>query len=111
MEELLCHCIVSSTLGFIQSHSDPDFNLLHFLTWGLPLSFISKEPACNAGDTGLIPGLGRSPGEGNGNPLQNSCLGNHMDRGTWDPLKPVTCRGQKNPIVSGVTKNQTQLSN
>ena len=42
-----------------------------------------KESACNAGDLGLIPGLGRSPGEGNGNPLQYSCLGNSMDRGAW----------------------------
>ena len=39
--------------------------------------------ACNAGDLGLIPGLGRSPGEGNGNPLQYSCLENPMDRGAW----------------------------
>ena len=39
------------------------------------------ESACNAGDPGLIPGLGRSPGEGNGNPLQYSCLENTMDRG------------------------------
>ena len=37
----------------------------------------------NAGDAGLIPGSGRSPGEGNGNPLQYSCLGNPMDRGAW----------------------------
>ena len=42
-----------------------------------------KESACNAGDPGLIPGLGRSPGEGNGNPLQYSCLENSMDRGGW----------------------------
>ena len=42
-----------------------------------------KESACNAGDLGLIPGLGRSPGEGNGNPLQDSCLENPMDRGAW----------------------------
>ena len=41
------------------------------------------ESACNAGDPGSVPGLGRSPGEGNGNPLQYSCLGNHMDRGAW----------------------------
>ena len=39
--------------------------------------------ACNAGDLGLIPGLGRSPGEGNGNPLQYSCLENPMDREAW----------------------------
>ena len=42
-----------------------------------------KEFACNAADLGLIPGLGRSPGEGNGNPLQYSCLENPMDRGAW----------------------------
>ena len=42
-----------------------------------------KESACNAGDLGSIPGLGRSPGERNGNPFQYSCLGNSMDRGTW----------------------------
>ena len=41
-----------------------------------------KETACNAGDTGSIPGSGRSPGEGNGNQLQYSCLENPMDRGT-----------------------------
>ena len=43
----------------------------------------SKETACNAGDLGSIPGLGRSPGEGNVNPLQYSCLGNLMDRRAW----------------------------
>ena len=42
-----------------------------------------KESACNVGDPSLIPGLGRSPGEGNGNPLQYSCLENPMDRGDW----------------------------
>ena len=42
-----------------------------------------KESAWNAGDQGLIPGSGRSPGEGNGNPLQYSCLENSMDRGAW----------------------------
>ena len=42
-----------------------------------------KASAYNAGDLGSIPGLGRSPGEGNGNPLQYSCLENSMDRGAW----------------------------
>ena len=42
-----------------------------------------KESACDAGDAGLIPGSGRSPGEGNGNPLKYSCLGNPVDRGAW----------------------------
>ena len=43
----------------------------------------NKESACNAGGVGLIPGLGRSPGEGNDNPMQCSYLGNLMDRGAW----------------------------
>ena len=42
-----------------------------------------KEAAYNVGDPGLIPGLGRCPGEGNGNPLQHSCLENPMDHGAW----------------------------
>ena len=42
-----------------------------------------KNLPANAGDTGLIPGSGRSPGGGNSNPLQDSCLENSMDRGTW----------------------------
>ena len=43
----------------------------------------SKESACSAGDPDLIPGLEKSPGEGNGDPLQYSCLENPMDRGAW----------------------------
>ena len=50
---------------------------------GFPGGSVSKESACNSGDLGLIPGLGRSPGEGNGNPLLYSCLGNPMDTGAW----------------------------
>ena len=52
----------------------------------LPWWLKGKESACNAGDTGdsvLIPGWGRSPGRGNGNPLQYSCLQNPIDRGAW----------------------------
>ena len=50
---------------------------------GFPHSSPGKEPACNAGDPGLIPGSGGSPGEGNGNPLQYSCLVNPMVREAW----------------------------
>ena len=50
---------------------------------GLPGGSDSKEFACNAGDPCMIPGSGRYPGEGNGNPLQYSCLENPMDRGAW----------------------------
>ena len=46
-------------------------------------SLVSKESACSAEDPRSIPGSGRSPGEGNGNPLQYSCLENLMDRGVW----------------------------
>ena len=48
---------------------------------GFPYSLVGKESACNAGNPGSIPGSGRYPGEGNGNPLQYFCLGNPMDRG------------------------------
>ena len=58
-----------------------------------------KESTCNAGDLSLIPGLGKSYGVGNGNPLHYSCLENSMDRGAWSPT------------VNGVTKSQTWLSN
>ena len=48
-----------------------------------PHGSVGKVFACDAGDTGLIPGLGRTPRKGNGNPFQYSCLKNPMDRGTW----------------------------
>jgi len=60
---------------------------------------VGKESACNAGDPGLIPEWGRSPEEGNGNPLQYSCLENPMDRVAWQAT------------VQGVTRSQTQLNN
>ena len=50
---------------------------------GFPHGSDGKESACNAGDLGTIPGSGRSPGGGHGNPLQYSCLENPMDRGAW----------------------------
>ena len=53
------------------------------MLWGFPCSSVVKESAYNAGDLGLTPGSGRSPGEGNGNPLQYSCLENPVDRGAW----------------------------
>ena len=74
-------------------------NLLTFLL-GLHLWFSNKESACNAGDTGdsgSIPGSGRAPGGGNGNPFQYSCLENPMDRGAWWAA------------VHGVAKSQIRL--
>ena len=50
---------------------------------GFPGGSEGKASACNAGDLGSVPGLGRSPGEGNGNPLEYSCLENPRDRGAW----------------------------
>ena len=58
-------------------------NLPKGFFWGFPGAPVGKEPACNSGDSGLIPGSRRSPGEGGGNPLQYSCLGNAVDRGAW----------------------------
>ena len=65
---------------------------------GFPYSSVSKESACSVGDLRSNPSLGRSPGEGNGNPFQYSCLKNFMDRGAWWAT------------VHGVTKSRTQLS-
>ena len=53
---------------------------------GFPGGSDAKDSACNAGDLSSIPGLGRSPGGGNGNPLQYSCLENPMDRGAWQAI-------------------------
>ena len=53
---------------------------------------VVKNPSANAGDLDLIPGSGRSPGEGNGNPLEYSCLGNPMDRGAWQGCKESDTR-------------------
>ena len=50
---------------------------------GFPRGSVGKGSACSAGDPGSVPGLGRSPGEGNDNPLQYSCMENPMDRGAW----------------------------
>ena len=60
------------------------FKFMHTLNdLGFPCSSVDKESACSAGDPGLIPGSGRSPGEGNGNPLQYPCLENLMDLEAW----------------------------
>ena len=53
------------------------------IAWNFPGGSNDKESACNVGDPGLIPGLRRSPGEGNGNPLQYPCLENPVDKGSW----------------------------
>ena len=73
-------------------------NLAILSNLGVPGGSVSKESSCNAGDPGSIPGLKGSPGGGNGNPLQYSCLENLIDRGAWQAT------------VHGVAKSQTQLS-
>ena len=62
---------------------DPEVSIGIVLKLGFPGSSDSKESFCNAGDHGLIPESGRSPGVGNGTPVQYSCLENPMERGTW----------------------------
>ena len=70
---------------------------------GFPGGSEVKNPPANAGDLGSIPGLGRSPGVGNGNPLQYSCLRNPMDRGVWW----ATAHGVKKVRHGLATKQQT----
>ena len=67
---------------------------LYSRDWGFSGGSDGKESVCNVGELDSVPGLGRSPGEGNGNPLQYSCLENSMDRGAWWV------------IAHGVTKSQ-----
>ena len=67
-------CQTDSIENYIVSHM--------IIYWGFPGGSDGKVSACNEGDPGSIPGPGRSPREGNGNPLQNSCLENPMDRGS-----------------------------
>ena len=69
------------------------------MSMGFPAVSDGKEPACNVGDAGSVPGLGRSPREGIGYPFQYSCLENPMDGGAWWPA------------VHGVAKSRTQLKN
>ena len=83
---------------------------------GFPDDSVGKKSVCNAGDTGgagLIPGLGRCPGEGNGNPFHYSCLGNPMDRGAWQATAHKVARvgcdlvtKQQQPRVNQATKNK-----
>ena len=71
---------------------------VYMYNWGFPGGSEGEASAYNERDLGSIPGLGRSPGEGNGNPLQYSCLENPMEGGAWYTT------------VHGVTKSWTQLS-
>ena len=79
------------------NHTSEKAYWLWYYQSGLPRWFSGKESTYQAGDWGSIAGLGRSLGEGNGNPLQYSCLGNSMDWGSWQAT------------VHGVAKSQTRL--
>ena len=95
----LSHDISESLCAFVYTVFSPDQLSESFPLWGdFPHVSDGKESACSAGDLGLIPGSGQSPGEGNGNALQSSCLENSMDRGAWQAT------------VHGVAKSQTRLS-
>ena len=96
MAELSCKpqlCWISNQLGYFQlivyiffsnTAGNFFFNLIFFkIQLGFPGGTSSEEPTCQCRDAGLTPGLGRSPGGGHGNPLQNSCLENPMDREAW----------------------------
>ena len=82
---------------------------------GYPHSSVGTEPACSAGDPGSIPRLGRSPGEGNGNPLQYPCLENPMDRGAWQATvlgvtrvgHDLTTKPPNSPVVREMQINNT----
>ena len=95
-----CMCYGSVFCQVISGFSGASFKFLpaFLLTLYFPDCSDGKESACNAGDLGSIPVSGRSPGEGNGNQLQYSCLENPMDRGAWWA------------IVHVVAKSSTRLS-
>ena len=74
-----------------------------YFTSGFPGVSDSKESVCNTGDQGLIPGSGRSPREGNGNPLQYSCLGNPRNREAWRAIVQEVAKSRKQ--LSGLSPN------
>ena len=76
-----------------------------FSKLGFPGGLDGEDSACNAGDTSSVPGLERSPGEGNGNPFQYSCLENSMNRGAWQ----ATALGSERVGHNWATNTQTSL--
>ena len=84
LQPIIIHC--KAKLGFCQTEVNS-----------------GKKSACNAGDLGSIPALGRSPGEGNGYPLQYSCLENSMDRGAWWATVHVLQRVGHNQVTNTIT--------
>ena len=99
--------VVPKSISFLEHSSAFVFQKVRFcsnediqklIQFSFPCSSVSKESACSAEDLGSIPGSGRPPGEGNGNPLQDPCLENPMDRGAWWAT------------VHGVTESRAQVS-
>ena len=90
-----------SKLRFPQKSLFPNLFKDHTLYHAVfPHSSVGKESACISRDLGSIPGLGRSPGEGNGNPLQYSCLENSMDRGAWQAIVHGVARVRHNLVTN-----------
>ena len=89
----------TTRLQSVKGPTTAAFRIWLWICLGFPGGSDGEESACNAGDLGSIPWLGRSPREGNGNPFQYSCVENSTDRGAWWAM------------VHGVGKNWTRLSN
>ena len=84
------------------------FKCIYIRVLGFPGGSVSKESACSIGEPGSIPALGRSPGEGNGNPLHYSCLRNHLNRGDcWATVD----RGHKELNTESSTHKELNLAN
>ena len=79
---------------------------MFIISKGFPHSSVGKSSACNARDPGLISGWGRSPGVGNGNPLQYSCLENPMDRGAWQATVHGVTRVRHSLATKGPLRDQ-----
>ena len=108
--ESLKHILEELIGGFIK--------FIKYYTLGFPGGSDGKESACSAGDPGLIPGLGRSPGERNGNPLQYPWLENPMDGGAWQATVHGVAKSQSNFTFTSLSwvgkhekKNMSSLLN
>ena len=92
---MLYPCGIQRNMSWVPSLGTIPMEYVPYLFWDLPGGSDSKESAYNAEDTGSSPGSGKSPGQGNGNPLQYSCLGSPRYRGAWKAT------------IRGVTKSWT----
>ena len=109
----VCVCVCVCVCVYIYTH---EHTHTHTHTEGFPGGSVGKknlptiqETSCNAGDPGLILGWGRSPGEGNVNPHQNSCLENSMDRGAWWPKVHGISRVGHDLVTNHHTRTHTSI--